>query len=74
MNSILRGQSIDEEGLHTLLCEVESIINGRPITRSSTDPNDLDSRGSNTQPSATTENPTIFTPWFISEGGHICAS
>lgn len=42
LNSILRGQSMDEEGLQTLLCEVESILNNRPITRSSLDPNDLE--------------------------------
>ncbi len=42
LNSILRGQSLDEEGLHTFLCEVESILNNRPITRSSLDPNDLE--------------------------------
>ncbi|XP_048014095.1 DLA class I histocompatibility antigen, A9/A9 alpha chain-like isoform X2 [Megalobrama amblycephala] len=42
MNSILRGQSIDKEGLHMHLCEVESVINGRPITRSSMGPNDLE--------------------------------
>lgn len=34
-------QNLDEEGLHTIVCEVEAIINGRPITKASTDPNDL---------------------------------
>ena len=33
---------MDEEGLHTFLCEVESILNNRPITQSSMDPNDLE--------------------------------
>lgn len=42
LNSILKVQNLDEEGLQTVLCEVESIINGRPITKASTDPNDLE--------------------------------
>lgn len=41
-NSIVKQQAIDEEGLQTLLCEVEAIINSRPITRVSNDPNDLE--------------------------------
>lgn len=42
LNSILKVQHLDEEGFHTVLCEVESIINGRPITKASTDHNDLE--------------------------------
>lgn len=34
-------QMLDEEGLNTLLCEVEAIINDRPITNASNDPLDL---------------------------------
>lgn len=41
LNSLLRTQNLDE-GLHTVLCEVEAIINSRPITKASTDPNDLE--------------------------------
>lgn len=41
LNSILRTQNLDEEGLHTLPCEVESIFNSRSLTKESTDPNDL---------------------------------
>ena len=33
MKALLREQPLDDEGLLTLLCEVESIINGRPITQ-----------------------------------------
>ncbi|XP_077865839.1 uncharacterized protein LOC144352828, partial [Saccoglossus kowalevskii] len=42
--SLLRDQmmSIDDESLQTLFCEVEAIINSRPITRISDDPNDLE--------------------------------
>lgn len=40
--AILRQQTLDEEGLQTLLCEVEAIINDRPITKASNDPNDLE--------------------------------
>lgn len=42
LNSILKTQNLDEEGLHTVLCEVESIINSRPITKASPDPNDFE--------------------------------
>ena len=42
--SLLRDQTVtlDDESLQTLFCEVESIINSRPITRMSNDCNDLD--------------------------------
>ncbi|KAK3739650.1 hypothetical protein QZH41_003863 [Actinostola sp. cb2023] len=42
MNAILKEQTVDDEGLLTLMCEVESIINGRPITKVSDDPKDLE--------------------------------
>lgn len=42
LNSTLRTQNLDEEGLHTLLCEAEAIINSRPITKASMDVNDLE--------------------------------
>lgn len=35
-------QSFEEEGLHTVLCEAEAILNSHPITKASTDPNDLE--------------------------------
>jgi hypothetical protein len=41
MNSVLREQIMDDEGLNTLLCEIESILNDRPVTRNSDDHNDL---------------------------------
>lgn len=36
-----RSHALDDEALHTLMCEVESIINSRPLTTPSNDPNDL---------------------------------
>lgn len=42
LSSLLKQQLLDDEGLQTLLCEVESIINDRPITTTSNDPNDLE--------------------------------
>ena len=40
MKALVKGQVLDEEGLNTLLCEVEAIVNGRPITKFSDDPRD----------------------------------
>lgn len=42
LSSVLHQQTLDDEGLHTFLCEVESILNDRPITKVSEDPNDLE--------------------------------
>ncbi|KAK2910703.1 hypothetical protein Q8A73_008418 [Channa argus] len=42
LSATLKDQSLDEEGLQTLLCEVEAILNSRPITTPSDDPNDLE--------------------------------
>ena len=33
MKALLREQTLDDEGLNTLMCEVESVVNGRPITK-----------------------------------------
>ena len=48
MRKVLHGllteqvHKLDDESLSTLLCEVEAILNSRPLTRMSDDPNDLD--------------------------------
>ncbi len=42
LNSTLNVQHLNEEGLHTVLCEAEAILNSHPITKASTDPNDLE--------------------------------
>ncbi|XP_064647086.1 uncharacterized protein LOC135499946 [Lineus longissimus] len=39
---ILKEQSVSDEGLRTLLCEVEAVVNDRPLTRASSDPSDLE--------------------------------
>ena len=36
----MKEQPLDDEGLTTFMCEVESVVNGRPITKSSDDPSD----------------------------------
>ena len=33
MNAMVHEQVMDDEGLQTLMCEVESILNGRPLTK-----------------------------------------
>jgi len=38
----MKEQVLDDEGLDTLMCEVEAIINGRPITKLSDDPRDAE--------------------------------
>ena len=40
--SLLREQITDDESLATLMCEVEGIMNSRPITTVSSDPNDIE--------------------------------
>lgn len=47
LNSTLKVQHLDKEGLHTVLCEVEATTNSRPITKASTDPNDLEALTAN---------------------------
>lgn len=42
LTSVLREQTVDDEGFHTVLCEVEAIVNDRPITKLSDDPCDLE--------------------------------
>lgn len=42
LRSVLKQQTLDDEGLKTVLCEVGAIINARPITTASDDPNDLE--------------------------------
>ncbi len=40
--STLQQQCLDDESFHTILCEAEAILNDRPITKLSDDPNDLE--------------------------------
>ena len=42
LNALVREQLLDDEGLSTLMCEVESIVNSRPLTKVSDDSRDLD--------------------------------
>ena len=41
LNALVREQVLDDEGLATLMCEVESIVNSRPLTKVSDDARDL---------------------------------
>ena len=40
LRALLQEQTTDDEGLSTLMCEVESILNSRPLTVFSDDPRD----------------------------------
>lgn len=42
LRSVLQQQQLDDDGLNTVLCEIEAILNDRPITKLSDDPNDLE--------------------------------
>ena len=42
LNALVREQVLDDEGLATLMCEVESIVNSRPLTKVSDDARDLE--------------------------------
>ena len=42
LNPMLSEQTLEDEGLATLMCIVESILNSRPLTRASEDPRDLE--------------------------------
>lgn len=42
LNALLNEQVLDDEGLSSLMCEVESILNNRPLTKLTDDPNDLE--------------------------------
>ena len=45
--ALLEQQTVDDEYLVTVFCEVESIMNSRPLTKVSDDPNDLEALTSN---------------------------
>lgn len=40
--TVVKQQVLDDEALHTALCEVEAVLNDRPITPFSDDPNGLE--------------------------------
>jgi hypothetical protein len=42
LKSVLHQQQLDDDGLHTVLCEGEAKVNDRPIPQLSEDPNDLE--------------------------------
>ena len=42
MGALTKEQILDDEGLAILLCEVEFIVNGRPVTKVSDDPRDME--------------------------------
>lgn len=42
LRAIIGSQVLDDELLHTLFCEAETVVNGRPITAVLDDPNDME--------------------------------
>ncbi len=46
MNAMVHEQVMDDEGLQTLMCEVESILNGRPLTKLSDYPKEANALSS----------------------------
>ena len=47
LNALLNEQVLNDEGLLTLMCEVEAVIEGRPITKVCEDSRDLEALSSN---------------------------
>ena len=47
MMALMKERITDDEGLLTLMCEIESIVNGRPITTVSSDPRDAEALSPN---------------------------
>eukprot|EP00794_Sanderia_malayensis_P005086 gene5086-biopygen4146 len=41
LSALVRNQTLDDEGLHTFMCEAEAVISARPLTKVSDDPQDL---------------------------------
>ncbi len=42
IKAVMKEQVLDDEGINTLMCEVEAVVNGRPITKLSDDPRDME--------------------------------
>ena len=41
INALLKKQAMDDEGIMTLICQVEAMLNARPLTKVSDDPLDM---------------------------------
>ncbi|KAL7826198.1 hypothetical protein SRHO_G00339360 [Serrasalmus rhombeus] len=65
LHSLFREQILDDDGLLTALCEVETIMNDRPLTTVSDDPLDLEHLTPNK--STKNESSTSHTTWDLSE-------
>ena len=63
MSALLKEQVLDDEGLATLMGEVESIVNGRPLTKVSDDPRDLEAL-------TYAKSPSSATFWYYTAAWH----
>ena len=66
LSAILKQQTLSDESIQTLLCEVEYIINSRPLTTVSDDPKDLEPMTSISRPMAALNKSSINSCCFVS--------
>lgn len=58
--SVTKQETVDDEALGTIFCELEAILNDWPITPSSDDPNDLEAK-----PPTAIKRETHSTTWTV---------
>lgn len=74
MNAVVKAQVLDDEGLTTLMCEVEAIVNGRPISKVLDDPKDMAMEALYTSSFAIAARRTNIAAWLLQKGRRLLPS